>query len=278
MSFSSLIYRGVCVLCKPFVKLNNKMESRLQENAKKKENVTIEKFSYANKVDPFFSKIGVITHAGGGLQGLAYLNCEQAFSVYYNNGNRVFEYDIDVDSSGKFILSHTDGNEDYLDGRFTPLSIEKCLDNIKNYADITVIFDSKFKDLTEFSKYVKEYLKEEKHLNRVVIQVFNEENILQVKSVYDFKVLHVCMMDSNYYEVTKTCIKYNVGAVSISVKALNEKRGQEIFALNNICAFAYTVNTIKEARKLKEKGISGIFSDFLFDKDLVKAGLKNESD
>ncbi len=273
MSFSSLFYRGIRLLCRPFVKLDRKIEDKQQANARKKEARLAKDMPMFENVptgDPFFQKIGVITHAGGGLQGMAYLNCEEAFSRYYAKGNRVFEYDVD-EESGAFVLAHTEGGEKTsLDGRFTPLTIESCLDSIKKHSDITVIFDCKFANLQPFASFVKEYVQDKEALNRIVIQVFNEENVLQVKSVYDFKMLHVCMYAADYVQTVRTCIKYSIGAVSISVKALQERFGWEIFNKNNICAFAYTVNTLQEYRRWKEKGITGIFSDFLYDSDLIK--------
>ena len=148
------------------------------------------------------------------------------------------------------------------------ITIEKALDNLKSYPDIIVIFDCKFKNLKTFAQYVKGYVEEESALNRVVIQVFNEENVLQVREVYDFKMLHVCMMATDYVETMQTCIKYKIGAVSISNKALNERFDWGVFEKNNVCVFAYTVNTVKEYQAWKDEGITGVFSDFLYDTDV----------
>ena len=271
MSFSSLFYRGVRLLCRPFVKLDKKIERKQEYNTCKNAKNAAKKvltMTFANQRDPFFEKINVITHAGGGLQGMAYLNCEESFSFYYEKGNRVFEYDVD-EKDEVFILAHIeDGNEGDLDGRFTPLTIEKALDNLKSYLDIIVIFDCKFKNLKTFAQYVKDYVEEESALNRVVIQVFNEENVLQVREVYDFKMLHVCMMATDYVETMQTCIKYKIGAVSISNKALNERFDWGVFEKNNVCVFAYTVNTVKEYQAWKDEGITGVFSDFLYNTDV----------
>ncbi len=271
MSFSSLFYRGVRLLCRPFVKLDKKIERKQEGNARKNAQSEAEKvlaMSFNNERDPFFEKINIITHAGGGLQGMAYLNCEESFPFYYEKGNRVFEYDVD-EKDGAFILAHAeDGIAGDLDGRFTSLTLEKALDNLKAYPDITVIFDSKFKNLKPFAQFVKEYVQEESALNRVVIQVFNEENVLHVREVYNFKMLHVCMMATDYVETIQTCIKHKIGAVSISTKALRERFDWGVFEKNNICVFAYTVNTLKEYQSWKDKGITGVFSDFLYDTDV----------
>ena len=98
MGFSSMFYRGIRLLCRPFVKLDNRIQRKIAQKEKAKEKAEtdwVQAFPNANARDAFFERIGVITHAGGGLQGLAYLNCEEAFPYYYEKGNRVFEYDVD---------------------------------------------------------------------------------------------------------------------------------------------------------------------------------------
>jgi len=268
MPFLSRCIRKVL---RPLVKLDKKLELKIEKKEKAKAKPRLEVIDGGIERDNFFSSISVITHAGGGMQGLDYLNSEEAFPFYYQNGNRVFEYDVDKTENGGFILTHGDTDDErveILDGRFTPLKIEKCLDKILKCKDIKVIFDCKFKSLKEFAIFIRDYIKEEEALNRVVIQVFNEQNVIEVKEVFDFKLLHVCIMNDDYFNVASTCVKHNIGAVSISIKALKERVGQEIFDMNNICTFAYSVNTVNEFKKLKEKKITGVFSDFLFESDV----------
>ncbi len=268
---ASFFRRGIRKLIRPFVKLDNRLEAKISEKENKSQSKYIKEFDDKIERDEFFSSISVITHAGGGMQGLSYLNCEEAFPIYYERGNRVFEYDVDVDNDGNFILTHgdtEDQREEILDGRFNPLSIEKCCDLILEKSDIKVIFDCKFTSLKNFAKFIKDYIKEESALRRVVIQVFSEQNVIEIREVFDFKILHVCMMATDYLETVKTCMKHNIGAVSISTKALKERIGYEIFELNNVCVFAYTVNTVKEFKNIKENGMTGIFSDFLLESDV----------
>ena len=275
MGFSSLFFRGIRFLCRPFVKLDARLERRLAQREREKNIKTAkqaERFSYANPRDAFFSKIRIITHAGGGLQGMAYLNCKEALPFYYEKGNRVFEYDVEQKGE-RYILAHTDESnpQGALDGRFTSLGILECLAFLEAHEDMTVIFDCKFENLGAFAAYIKAHA-EEGALKRIVIQVFNEKNILDIRKVYDFKMLHVCMYATDYLQTVQTCIKHGVGAVSVSVKALNERADWEIFEKNDICVFAYTVNTMEEYKRLKDKGITGVFSDFLYDTDVENAG------
>ena len=41
-----------------------------------------------------------ILHAGGELDGNTYLNCQEAFYEYYEQGYRYFEYDFKLSSDG----------------------------------------------------------------------------------------------------------------------------------------------------------------------------------
>ena len=246
---SYLFSRILRKLCRPIVKLDKRLEKSMEVKHKKWESEQESPaFSKVNLRDPFFADIGVISHAGGGMQGLDYLNCVEGFPYYYEKGNRVFEYDVDRLSTGEFVLTHEADfvKGEKIDSRFQPLELDALLDIIREHTDIRVIMDCKFRDLRPFAAYVKEYLKDESILNRIVIQVFNEENILQVKSVYDFKVLHVCLMASDYNEIAKRCVKYKIGAVSIAEKAIRERSGWQVFDKNNICAFVYSINTLKE--------------------------------
>lgn len=271
-----IVYRCLHFILRRFVALDNRIWDKMQQREKKVVEKKTDDFSLSlPSIDSFFADISIITHAGGGLQGMNYLNSKNAFAIYYDNGNRVFEYDIDLSSDGNFICAHTDKSitgKEYLakriDGRFTPISIEECISLIKDHKNIKVVFDCKFTDLKPFAEYIKSMLTSEDDLSRIVIQVFNEENIKQVRGIWDFHMLYVCMNNTDYLEAARLCVEHNIPAVSISYGAIKERSGWQVFKKANICSFAYTVNTVQEYKDLKEKGIDGVFSDFLFEKDV----------
>ena len=155
-----------------------------------------------------------------------------------------------------------------IDHRFSPISMDDCLCLISKYKDIKVVFDCKFCDLQPFAEYVKSSLQEQEDLSRVVIQVFSKENIDQIRRVWNFKMLYVCMNNTDYIETAKICVEYNIGAVSISDSSINNRAGWNVFINANICTFIYTVNTVQRFIELKEAGLCGAFSDFLFEKDV----------
>lgn len=218
--------------------------------------------------DPFFRDVRIITHAGGGMRGLRYLNCAEAYPYYYAAGNRVFEYDVQQGVNGEFRLSHDSEADELIDERFHPLPLSVCLEHLSAHEDTVVIFDCKFRDIGAFAVEIRRQLTQEDELQRIVIQVFNEENILQVREAGPFRMLFVCMMATEYVEAANLCLRYRIGAVSISAKALRERTGWEAFSQSNLCTFAYTVNTVAEYRRLRNAGITGVFSDFLADHEI----------
>lgn len=224
--------------------------------------------------DPFFSLIRVITHAGGGLQGINYLNCSEAMDFYYKKGNRVFEYDVQRSLDNEFVLAHSavekskvDFLMEKIDCRFSPMTLEKVVDFLVEHEDVVVVLDCKFDKLTPVTEYLASRVPNCAK-GQIVIQVFKEQDVIDIRSVCDFKILYVCMYDADYEMIASQCLKYNIGAVSISHKALQERIGWEIFLNANICVFAYTVNKIEDYEKLRDNGITGVFSDFLYTGDL----------
>lgn len=269
-------YRAVhFVLCR-FARLDERVEAKLQRYSPKEEKPNGDMLIGKENPDPFFEKIRIITHAGGGLQGMAYLNCADAPEVYYSRGNKTFEFDIQESADGKFVASHDPVKETEeaflqrkIDGRFSPIKMEAILDFAKEKPDVTVIFDCKVGSLGAFARYLKENLEGSDAIDRVVIQVFREQDILDIREVYDFKMLHVCMYNEEYLAVARRCLEYGIGAVSVSAKAIAERVGWQLFAEKNICIFAYTVNTKEDFVGLRQQHITGVFSDFLLESDVV---------
>lgn len=271
-------YRVLHFVFRHITQLDNKIELRIQA-AMQQQTCCEEELPCAfDCKDPFFAPIRLITHAGGGLQGQSYLNCAEAPEAYYAQGNRVFEFDVTVSQDRQFILSHEDVQtteavflSKKIDRRFSPLAFGDALTFLKNYEDTTVIFDCKSVDMGAFAKYLCEKT-EASDRRRIVIQVFNEQDILDVRAVWDFKMLYVCMLSTDYQQVALHCLKHNVGAVSISYKALQERTGWDVFARKNICTFAYTVNTLAQYDWVRQQGITGVFSDFLLQEDATQEG------
>lgn len=269
-----LFYRILHFLFRHITQLDNKIEARIQAAAVERLCDTEELPCARENRDPFFAPIRIITHAGGGLQGQNYLNCAEAPEYYYAQGNRVFEFDVAMTRDERFVLSHdrvetTEAEflNRKLDRRFSPMALAGALAFLESHEDITVIFDCKCGDLGAFARYLHENTGETARA-RIVIQVFREQDVAAIKSVFDFKLLYVCMYNADYQQVTRHCLDHGIGAVSIAYKALRERTGWDVFARKNICVFAYTINTLDQYDWVRAQGITGVFSDFLLETDV----------
>lgn len=117
--------------------------------------------------------LDIILHAGGGMDGLTYLNAQETFLYYYNLGYRTFEYDLRLSTDGRLIGTHAFehiDNDKYeysydefkllrLDNGFTPVNEEWLMETIIKYNDITIVVDAKM-DSTVLDAKVLERLEE----------------------------------------------------------------------------------------------------------------------
>ena len=267
------ILRCIHFILRRFVALDQIIYRKIEilQRAREDEDIKIEGFLEKNS---YFQKIKVITHAGG-IQGLKYLNCMEAFDLYYENGNRVFEYDVCMYADNNFKMSHVLNQDSVIDGRFHSINIDLVLFYMQRYKDLYIVFDCKFKNKMAFASYLLEYTSDPEILERIIIQVFNESEINEIRSVYAFQLLYVCMRESNYNEIAKICCNYKVYAVSIPYVSLKERLGWTVFNECNICTFVFTINTVSEYQTVCELKHTGAFSNFLYEKDVCHEINKN---
>ena len=136
----------------------------------------------------------VILHAGGELDGMRLLNCQEAFYVYYEKGYRIFEYDLKLSSDGKLIGTHswehlTGGYDGMsydaflslrLEGGYTPVNEDWLIETLKQYPDVTVIVDAKMEDTLQDAEVIKRLhrLQDEREIDlsdRIIPEVFSVE-------------------------------------------------------------------------------------------------------
>jgi glycerophosphoryl diester phosphodiesterase len=103
----------------------------------------------------------IILHAGGGVNGLRYLNAQETFEGYYQQGYRYFEYDLKLSTDGKLIASHAgehlghnspenltyhDFTELKLSNGYTPANEEWLVQTMISYPDVKIVVDAKMPD------------------------------------------------------------------------------------------------------------------------------------
>lgn len=156
------------------------------------------------------SDLTLILHAGGGDNGLNYMNAQETFLPYYNMGYRYFEYDLKLSSDGRLIGTHAGENIDTSDissfssltyeefkkirllNGYTPVNEEWLMDIIMTYTDVKIVVDAKGDTLEEDALIVERFEALEKTYGfdlsaNIIPEVFSVEmwNVLKETTTYD---------------------------------------------------------------------------------------------
>ena len=176
-----------------------------------------------NYFNPNFSESThyTIAHAGGGLVNEkgkleTYLNCEESFYKYYEDGTRMFEYDLIFSSDGELIGIHNyeyfDGHsfknrvsyDEYINtkiaGKYTGMTSQKLLDLIEKYPDCKFIIDTKEKnDYAVYEKFISEAEERNIDISKSVLPfVSSEEMLNQLENRYNFEEYMFTNYKKNY--------------------------------------------------------------------------------
>lgn len=236
----------------------------------------------------------MISHALGGINDTAYLNCLEGFQENYEEGHRIFEVDMSYTSDDKIVLWHDWGksfNSRYADkyvptykefmgcklkGKYTPMSLERLLELMAEYPDILVITDSKSNKADsareQFTMIVDtaKNLGMEPVLGRFCVQVYNEEMYEAVDEVYHFpsyiftvyKYFNKAPSAAKIEKVYEYCEKNHISMVTMR-SAWWKKSFAAIAKKHGVATAVHTINGSKSAQKYFDQGVNGIYTDFL---------------
>ena len=151
-----------------------------------------------------------ILHAGGSLDNLTYLNCQESFSYYYELGFRYFEYDFELSSDGKLIGTHYYNHlEKYninesttyeefktykINDKYTPVNEEWLIETLTSYKDVKIILDTKYNEMEIYQRL--------KNINidtsNIIPQLYSKEMWETMKNNYNFKEYYFTNYKANY--------------------------------------------------------------------------------
>ena len=233
------------------------------------------------KDNAYSKQLDLIAHALGGIkkngERYTYTNSLEAMKLSYKKGYKMFEVDLSLTKDNHIVASHTPVSDktlaDFLNTRIknnilTPLSLENILKFIKEKEDIILITDIK----GDFKKCIEIMIEKIKIydytiLDRIVPQIYSEQNIITMNKYHNFKRGIYALYLSpkiNLENIYKINSKYPfVNTVSISTNRISNfliKRIKE----NGIKIYLHTLNNYEKISQYYEKGISGIYTDFYY--------------
>mgnify|MGYP004639712069 CR=1 FL=1 len=244
-----------------------------------------------------------IAHAGGGLETSdgkfrKYLNCEESFYKYYENGTRMFEYDLVFTSDNELVGTHKfeylDGYslnnrisyEDYLNTKiadeFTGITADKILDLIEKYPDTKFVIDTKEKDdYKVYEKLIEDAEEKGVDISKNVLPfVSSKEMLSKLEKRYNFEEYLFTNYKQNYttdqlveifksndkikylhiffYDFVKLDLK-KINSMGIRVFAHMDKSDKTMYPIDYGCSGVFTDD-------MTENYFSENCKDFLFEK------------
>lgn len=250
--------------------------------------------SYSHHLD--WSNQKLIAHAMGGIDGKTYSNSYEAFVLSYSNGLRLFEVDLSLTSDDKLVARH-DWDEIYTQylqqiaqsssgswthdyfmnqkifKEYTPLDINQIIKLMQEHDDMYIVTDTKSFETDvvkrQFKLIVDAAKNDSEILNRVIPQIYNQQMLDDVKSVYNFpNIIYTLYLTSDTEQQVVDFVKDK----RIKVVTMPENKANLNFITtlkkNGILTFVHTINSMEVVKKYKTMGVHGFYTDFLTEEDL----------
>lgn len=248
-----------------------------------------------------------ISHAFGKVDDCAYTNSLEAFENNYAKGHRTFEVDLYLTRDKKVVLAH-DWNhsariqkqawteqmppteEEFKNSkiynRFTPLSYSDLLRLMKDHPEIRIVTDTKYTDREHIEiefRYMVDTavsLEMEDVLDRMIIQIYNEEMYQVVNRIHPF-----CSYIFTLYQrwdgsseelenICKWCMNVGIDTITMPVNMYSKNIGEIVG--RGIKIYVHTVNNALEAKNLLKEGVRGLYTDSLSAMDLSFLSIHRE--
>lgn len=247
-----------------------------------------------------------VAHALGGIDGKAYTNSLEALEANYKKGYKVFEVDLVLTSDNELVARHDwlemfeqklhespkDNNKPIslkqfkatkIHRKYTPLDFKDICVFMNKHKDVYLITDTKGIDEKSINESFKVMIDTAKKVNkgileRIVPQIYNQEMLPLIKNFYEFQnVIYTLYMSHDTDEqVADFVVKNKIKVVTMSARRCTKEFVNKLSS-KGVYTYVHTINLITDTENLiNEKGIYGIYSDFLIPSDIQYMNIKNK--
>lgn len=222
----------------------------------------------------------IIAHAGGGINGLSYTNSLEALEQSYRQGFKFVEVDLQWTADNQLVLIHDwhqsverlfsrkpitmslqEFKEQRMVDNLTPLTFDDFLVWLKDKPDLYIITDTGALNNIKVLAEIKQKL--DGQTKNFIPQIYNFTQYYKARQLGFDKII-LSLYKRGY---TNESLVFFIDRYPISAIAVPASQAQNILAASSISVktpvYAYPVNNITEARKLKGMGLEGIYTDFL---------------
>lgn len=242
--------------------------------------------------EAWYNQSTLISHACGGVvngKRIRYSNSREAFQYSLDSGFELIECDLMFGGNKELILAH--GYEDFYrsqEEQYSMMTAKELLIELKNYPHVKCLIDVKWDTaedyaecLCEIERMIKKNCKNVEECERlkkqIIMEVYDEATIVMALKE-NFEVIFTQYRNpdkTNYMGIVKLCNKYGIKVIAMSnTSRAYQKKFMKIVTDKNIKIFIFSTNSVDEYIRLKDAGITGIFTDYLTKKDIEKGKVK----
>ncbi|MDR2481864.1 MAG: hypothetical protein LBD07_06225 [Spirochaetaceae bacterium] len=238
----------------------------------------------------------LIAHAGGVLFDrsgamLTYTNSKEAIVQNYNRGHRCFEIDFTLTKDGRLAAVHdweegkritgknwadAPTSKEWLEakilGEYTTLFIDDIVNLMEIYQDMYIVTDTKEASDTEYITIefmeIKRAAEKSSYgiMDRIVPQIYLPQMLETLYAIYEFQNVIYTLYQSPQtdYEVMQFVVSHkSITAVTMPLYRANAEFVEALTQAGKK-VYVHTVNKFEEAYQTREKGVSGIYTDYLY--------------
>ena len=233
---------------------------------------------------PVYLSDGAIAHACGGINNHNYTNSQEALEQALRRGVKVVEIDFLFTKDKKLVCSHDwsrfNGKKPTLKkflkkktkGGYTSMKAETALGLLARSRGTYLVVDTKESNIKKVYKRLAYLCRRNGYtdlMNRIVPQIYKKADFQKIKSVYPFRnwIFSLYKMkitsEKQYTKLAKFCRKNGIGVITMPKKSVTASIVTRIHK-RGINVAAHTVNKLWLLRKLRQRGVDAIYTDYLY--------------
>jgi len=226
----------------------------------------------------------LIAHAGGGINMKTYTNSLEALNANYAKGHRYFELDFSWTADGRLVLIH-DWKRTFkkwfnakgvpklsqfkslkMNFSMTQMSLEDLIKWINGHKDAFVVTDVKAPNIPALKRISD---KAGKHRDQFIPQIYalSEYAPAQELGFRNIILTLYCLKISDK-KILDFATRKHLFAVTMPLNKAIETPLARNLIKKKVRVYVHTVNKLEVWEKLKQIGISGVYTDFITEADL----------
>lgn len=230
--------------------------------------------------DAWYQENRIVYHAGGGIEGITYTNSREAVEENLPKGN-VLELDFFYTSDQHLVCIHSwdyiTGSqepmtaEEYRNykiyGKYTTMDASDVVELMKNNPELYVIIDTKEADSVSVIRELINLAGDRTDVvDRYIIQLYDRGIKAQLMEIYPFaqdNFLFTCYKyGDNSAQILQICMEEEISVVTVGHNIWSADI-IELFTGKGILIFEHTINRPDIMKNALERGVYGIYTDFL---------------